>query len=58
MTNITPGSIVTVTTDNGVFETKRLVVTVGPWSDVVMAMLRVNLPFKFDVSVMIRECVW
>lgn len=50
VTSITPGPIITVTTEQGEFKTKKLVVTVGPWSGVVMTMLGVNLPFNFSVS--------
>lgn len=47
---IAPGPIVRVTTNNGDFTTRRLVVTAGPWAPTIMAQLGVKLPFKFSVS--------
>ena len=51
MTDITPGNTVTVTTSKGLFTTKKLVITAGPWAPVIMAKLGIKLPFKFDVSI-------
>ncbi|XP_064399922.1 peroxisomal sarcosine oxidase-like isoform X2 [Halichondria panicea] len=46
---IAPGPIVRVTTNNGDFTTRRLVVTAGPWAPTIMAQLGVKLPFKFSI---------
>ena len=47
---ITPGPIIRVTTDQGVFTARRLIITAGAWAPAIMATLGVHLPFKFEVS--------
>ncbi|XP_064395322.1 peroxisomal sarcosine oxidase-like isoform X1 [Halichondria panicea] len=43
---ITPGPIIRVTTDQGVFTARRLIITAGAWAPAIMATLGVHLPFK------------
>ena len=50
VTKIAPGETVTVTTSKGLFTTKKLVITAGPWAPAIMAKLGLKFPFKFNVT--------
>ncbi len=43
---ITPGHVIRVSTDQGVFTARRLVITAGAWAPAIMATLGVHLPFE------------
>lgn len=51
VTKIAPGETVTVTTSKGLFTTKKLVITAGPWAPAIMAKLGLKLPFEFKVRI-------
>ena len=46
VTEIIPGETVTVRTSKGSFQTRRLVITVGPWAPKLLQSLRVELPYE------------
>ena len=48
---IIPGSNVTVKTNNGVYMSKRVIVTAGPWSCDLLKPLGVHLPLKVNKNV-------
>uniref|UniRef100_A0A8C5WSD2 L-amino-acid oxidase n=1 Tax=Laticauda laticaudata TaxID=8630 RepID=A0A8C5WSD2_LATLA len=44
--HILPGSVLTVTTSRGIYQTKRLVVTAGAWTNQLLAPLGLQLPLQ------------
>ena len=50
VTEIIPGETVTVRTSKGSFQTRRLVITVGPWAPKLLQSLRVELPYEVCLS--------
>ncbi|KAM4699634.1 peroxisomal sarcosine oxidase [Discoglossus pictus] len=50
-----PGPAVTVTTNNGIYEAEKLVITVGPWVKKVLSPLGLELPLK---TLRINVCYW
>ncbi|KAM6970250.1 peroxisomal sarcosine oxidase [Aplochiton taeniatus] len=55
VTDIQPGSPVTVTTSKGVYRAERLVVTAGPWANVLLHHTGLTLPLQV---VKINVCYW
>ncbi|XP_008277079.1 peroxisomal sarcosine oxidase [Stegastes partitus] len=55
VTDIKPGPIVTVSTSAGVYRTKRLVITAGPWANRLLAHTGLQLPLEV---VKINVCYW
>ncbi|XP_024121101.1 peroxisomal sarcosine oxidase [Oryzias melastigma] len=55
VTNIKPGSLVTVSTSNGVYRTKRLVIAAGPWTNKLLVDTGIQLPLEV---VRINVCYW
>lgn len=48
--DITPGSVVTVTTVSGVYRAKRLVITAGPWANTLLSHTGLQLPLQVGYS--------
>ena len=46
VTDIIPGDTVTVRTNKGDFEGRRVIITAGPWGPAIVKKLGVDLPFK------------
>lgn len=46
MSEIIPGPVVTVVTNKGTFQTKKLVITAGAWTKALCSKLGVQLPFE------------
>ena len=46
VTDIIPGDTVTVRTNKGDFEGRRVIITAGPWGLAIVKKLGVDLPFK------------
>lgn len=44
--SILPGDLVTVTTSQGKYQAKRLVITAGPWASHLLAPLGLQLPLQ------------
>ncbi|XP_053131228.1 peroxisomal sarcosine oxidase isoform X1 [Hemicordylus capensis] len=53
--NILPGALVTVSTSQGEYQAKRLVVTAGPWTNRLLAPLGLQLPLQ---PLRISVCYW
>ncbi|XP_045580625.1 peroxisomal sarcosine oxidase isoform X1 [Salmo salar] len=53
--DITPGSVVTVTTVSGVYRAKRLVITAGPWANTLLSHTGLQLPLQV---IKINVCYW
>ena len=46
VTEIIPGDVVTVKTNKGSFEARKVVITAGPWGPGMVKKLGIELPFK------------
>lgn len=46
VTDIKPGSLVTILTSTGVYRTKRLVITAGPWTNRLLVKTGIELPLE------------
>ena len=46
VTEIIPGKVVTVRTNNGSFEAGKVIITAGPWGPAMVKKLGIELPFK------------
>nr|XP_046244066.1 peroxisomal sarcosine oxidase [Scatophagus argus] len=55
VTDIKPGSVVTVSTTAGVYRAKRLVITAGPWANKLLAHTGLHLPLEVWK---INVCYW
>ncbi|XP_022618694.1 peroxisomal sarcosine oxidase isoform X2 [Seriola dumerili] len=53
--DIKPGPVVTVSTSAGVYRTKRLVITAGPWANRLLSHTGLQLPLEV---VKINVCYW
>ncbi|XP_056139879.1 peroxisomal sarcosine oxidase isoform X1 [Lampris incognitus] len=53
--NITPGSVVTVSTSGGNYKARSLVITAGPWTNTLLAHVGLQLPLQV---VKINVCYW
>ncbi|KAJ6657221.1 hypothetical protein lerEdw1_002588 [Lerista edwardsae] len=53
--SILPGDLVTVTTSQGRYQAKRLVITAGPWASHLLAPLGLQLPLQ---PLRISVCYW
>ncbi|KAL7399989.1 hypothetical protein ABVT39_004952 [Epinephelus coioides] len=53
--DIKPGPVVTVSTSNGVYRAKRVVITAGPWANQLLAHTGLQLPLEV---VKINVCYW
>ncbi|KAJ7990679.1 hypothetical protein DPEC_G00302900 [Dallia pectoralis] len=53
--DITPGSVVTVTTTSGVYRAKSLVITAGPWANTLLSYTGLQLPLQV---LKINVCYW
>ncbi|KAI1903663.1 hypothetical protein AGOR_G00029520 [Albula goreensis] len=53
--DITPGSVVTVTTSAGVYRAKSLVITTGPWANALLSHTGLQLPLTV---LKINVCYW
>ena len=49
VTEIIPGKKVTVRTNKGSFEARKVVITAGPWGPAMVKELEIELPFKVHV---------
>ena len=49
VTEIIPGDIVTVKTNKGSFEARKVIITAGPWGPALVKRLGIDLPFKVHV---------
>ena len=50
VTEIIPGDMVTVKTNKGSFEARKVIITAGPWGPAMVKRLGVDLPFKVQNS--------
>uniref|UniRef100_A0A3P9M3A3 Peroxisomal sarcosine oxidase n=1 Tax=Oryzias latipes TaxID=8090 RepID=A0A3P9M3A3_ORYLA len=55
VTDIKPGSLVTILTSTGVYRTKRLVITAGPWTNRLLVKTGIELPLEV---MKINVCYW
>ena len=46
VTEIIPGDMVTVKTNKGSFEARKVIITAGPWGPAMVKKLGIDLPFK------------
>ena len=46
MTEIIPGDMMTVKTNKGNFEARKVIITAGPWGPAMVKKLGVDLPFR------------
>lgn len=46
VTDIKPGPVVTVSTSNGVYRAKSVVITAGPWANKLLAHTGLQLPLE------------
>ena len=46
VTEVIPGGVVTVKTNKGNFEARKVVITAGPWGPAMVKKLGIELPFK------------
>ena len=46
VTEIIPGDMVTVKTNKGSFEARKVIITAGPWGPAIVKKLGIDLPFK------------
>ncbi|XP_045074596.1 peroxisomal sarcosine oxidase isoform X2 [Coregonus clupeaformis] len=53
--DITPGSVVTVTTVSGMYRAKHLVITAGPWANTLLSHTGLQLPLQV---IKINVCYW
>lgn len=51
MTEIIPGDTVTVKTNKGSFEARKVVITAGPWGPAMVKKLGIELPFKVSIVI-------
>ena len=50
VTEIIPGDVVTVKTNKGNFEARKVIITTGPWGSAMVKKLGIELPFKVSNS--------
>ena len=48
VTDIVPAKVVTVKTNKGTFEGRKVVITAGPWGPAIVKKLGIELPFKVN----------
>ena len=49
VTNITPGEVVRVQTETAVHLGKKVIITAGPWANLLLNPLGINLPLQVNI---------